>query len=54
VVPAGHTHFDASHACVDVHASPQPPQLSGSAVVSTQLSPHVVNGMVQVATHAPL
>jgi hypothetical protein len=39
---------------VGVHAVAHPPQWSGSALGSTQASPHAVNGLVQPATHAPL
>jgi hypothetical protein len=42
-----------SQASVLTHATPQPPQLSGSADSSTQLWPHVVKGVVQLATHMP-
>jgi len=53
-VPAGHAHFEPWQTCVDAHAVPHAAQLSGSAVRSTQLLPHAVNGgLVQLAVQAP-
>jgi hypothetical protein len=53
VVPPGHPHADERHTCVAAHALSQPPQLRGSAVVSTHASPQAVNGGVHAATHLP-
>jgi hypothetical protein len=53
VVAPVQTHWPPTHACDGSHALPQPPQLRGSAAVSTQLSPHAMNGLVHVEAHAP-
>jgi hypothetical protein len=46
-------HCEETHASVAPHAMEHPPQWIGSAVVSTQLSPHCVNGGVHDPTHTP-
>jgi hypothetical protein len=53
VVPPGHPQEDERQTSEAVHAVPHPPQLSGSAVVSTQAPPHSLNGEVHAPTHSP-
>jgi hypothetical protein len=49
----GQTHVEAMQERPPPHATPQPPQLAGSLVKSTQLWPHAAYGAVQPPTHDP-
>jgi hypothetical protein len=48
--PAGHKHLPPLQDFPPPHASPQPPQFSGSVFSLTQLSPHATFGLVHVLT----
>ena len=55
VVPAGQeaTHPPLWHFCPAEQSLPQPPQLSGSMLASTQLCPQVVSPGLQVGWQEP-
>jgi hypothetical protein len=53
LVPAGQRHAPPVHASPPVHFTPQPPQFSGSLVVSTHAPEHAVKPLLHATEHAP-